>query len=100
MPEGQMRNTKGLKYLKKGLKDSSNLVDDYEEEDDDDDDGPEGYKILVLKNKNYINTKKFEFEVVDSKGENIRIKRNLTDMIWLRNNLRKDFPYSYVRKKK
>jgi hypothetical protein len=110
-PGGDERKSKGLKYLKEGLrkereeqriKGEEYVFEDEEEGDqdfDDEEEGPPGYKILVIRNKKNANTKNFEFEVVDGQGQTHRIFRNLTDMNWLRNNLRKDFPYSYVRVK-
>jgi hypothetical protein len=91
MPENYERNSKRLEYLKKGLK---KTPEDYQETEEMEEVG--GYRITVVHNKQQKNSKNFQFNVMDINGKTHMIKRNLTDMIWLRNNLRKDFPYSYV----
>ena len=97
MPEHDERRSLGLKYLKQGLKMTNNELPVNEDEDEDEDEPvAQGYRVMVVKNKNQRNPKNFLFEVVDPQGKQNSIKRNLTDMIWLRENLRKDFPYSYV----
>jgi hypothetical protein len=92
MPENYERNSKRLEYLKKGLK--KQPLDKYQETEEVEEVG--GYRITVIHNKQNINSKKFKFNVMDVNNKTHSINRDLTDMIWLRNNLRKDFPYSYV----
>lgn len=99
-PDSEDQQSKRLKYLKKGLKEEiqkqEHLVEGQSEEEELDEEQPGGFKILVIRNKKNENTKNFEFEVNDENGRKHRINRDLTDMNWLRNHLRKDFPYSYV----
>ena len=94
MPENYERNSKRLEYLKKGLKKNP---EEYQETDEIEEVG--GYKITVIHNKQNANSKRFKFNVIEKNGKTHTVNRNLTDMIWLRNNLRKDFPYSYVNDK-
>jgi hypothetical protein len=52
--------------------------------------------MVVIPNKKKKNLKKFDIEVVDNGDNKYGIHRSLSDLIWLRNHLKIDFPFSYV----
>jgi hypothetical protein len=52
--------------------------------------------ILIIPNKSKKNLKVFDLLVTDNEKNKYAISRNLKDLVWLRNNLRIDFPFSYV----
>lgn len=97
LPQEVERRSRGLKYLKRGLKD---IPDDAilaaDNDEDEDEEEAQAYRVIVVRSKGESNPKNFSFEVVEPQRPKSFIKRNLTDMVWLRSNLRKDFPYSYV----
>ena len=54
-------------------------------------------RILVIPNKKKKNLKRFDLQVVDNSKNEYAINRTLNDLVWFRNNLRIDFPFSYVK---
>lgn len=102
-PEDAERRSQGLKYLKRGLKNEQSLQPgqapgDGAEAGDEEEPEPQGFRVLVAqrKGKGKANPKQFMFEVIDPAGNQSTVRRSLGDLAWLRENLQKDFPYSYV----
>lgn len=56
----------------------------------------ESYLVLVNKNKHGKNSKTFELTVHDKNKKKTLINRTMVDLLWLRDNFKKEFPYSYV----
>lgn len=56
----------------------------------------ESYLVLINKNNNGKNSKTFELTVYDKNKKKTIIKRTMIDLLWLRDNFKKEFPYSYV----
>lgn len=55
-----------------------------------------GFRVLVEKNDSGKNTSNFALIVHDTQNNKWNIKRTLVDLEWLRDNLKKDFPFCYV----
>lgn len=55
------------------------------------------YKVAVEKNAKTNKAKKLTLKVKDSDERVFNIERKLTDFHWLRDKLRMDFPFSYVK---
>ena len=55
-----------------------------------------GFTIVVEKNDLGKNLKSFNLVVSHSSKRKWNIQRSLVDLVWLRDNLRKDFPFEYV----